>query len=354
MAKNYWNEPWTLERAKRSEQWIKSDFLHVMHEIRCIWGKSKGEPAGKKKMQKLHSLVSHYIEEYEQYFRFLFHTEDEVEVLTVRLQLRGLMGVDSCFGGILELVPDIESYFSNGYNRNSIWHVCLFALAHHDDWSQMLECWRKVRDGGEVPVPDWGLKMERNAKGVLTPESSRYLYSFLHDRPEFDLFIHIINRYTPESSTKDSYLESRDLATYAEAICLYIALRNELNKLKEEAEHYRIPLEKEAKQQVDEGEWRKGWIDLCFTEAEKDEWIKHISVNEYEWTFGKPKNASLAYFIKNMMDPDDRMTQTEWGPWEKRFGITNLSQSAAQVKPQKWTTTIDLFFDKLKAPRDKD
>ncbi len=339
-----------LDDAKK-HVWHKSQVLYGMSEfwsirekVKSMWDNTKAEP-NRERIPLQHRMVNRFKEEMEKEVMFYapFAEKDKFN--------GGGMRLDTYFN---EVEPEIERYFDEGMDETSVWHVSIDIFGNKEGYfgssrniNKVFDLDKQISETGEIScISGEAVKTE---KGLYTPAGVHEVYLSIGMKFEFRLCFSVASYYVPEFEELSGELTHRELATYAEAICLYIALRNELNKLKEEAELYRIPLEKETKpnQRVQDNEsWRTERAEKYFKKALEAGLM--VEADGFSW-HKFPKTA-LAYFLQRVYDPDPKAHQEiPYKLLNKLFGVTRLDVSLdkynSSLQKQAWKKEIDKLFE---------
>ena len=149
-------------------------------------------------------------------------------------------------------------------------------------------------------------------------------------------------------------ISNQDLKPVFQAVCLFVALKNEQKIIEEELLLLGVNVELNQEQPLLK-QRQTASKKQKETERERKYFAKAIEAGlmektdrGYKWLHNNGMKASLGYFLNRVFNPKGT-TQIPYQRMENLFNVsrldTALDQALTAKKPQKWRKEIDTLFD---------
>ncbi len=330
-----------------------SDFWRIRDAVKSMWDNTKAEP-NRERIPVQYRMVSRFKEEMEKKVMFYapFSEKDKFS--------GGGMRLDTYFN---EVEPEIERFFTEGMDETSVWHVSIDIFGNKEgglgsscNIVKVFDLDKQISETGVISCISG--EAVKDEYGLYTPAGVHEVYESIGMEFEFRLCFSVARHYVPEFDELSGELTHRELATYAEAFCLYIALKNELDKLKDEADLYGIPLKQEKQPEQPQQEQKKVLPPEFDNEEARDYFEqaigKKLMDENYKWLKTKALCAQFAFEMSmklelNKAENAEGQQYASWKPFEQLFGMNNLRGTYNDFKktlePPKGIEDIKDIFD---------
>lgn len=300
----------------------------------------------------------------EQKYRGVCNLQDKIK--------QDIGNIISCCGVLIEHNQRLRfsDYFSNIYNLFGAYNIaskCLWLCTEHlndiveyenDTAEKKIERQQKLKEYAQV------VSIQLPPKKVHHMGVKCYTEVIRDVSPDLIYCQHGIYRQYNEVCKRFEYhicrgiqkngIDNQCLKPVFQAVCLFIALKNEQKIIEEELLLLGVNLEFNQ-EQLQPKQRQVTSKPQQETEREKKYFAKAIQAglmgkdgNSYIWLHNNGLKASLGYFINRVFNPNGT-DQIPYQRMENLFNVSRLDTAIDQAltakKPQKWRKEIDTLFD---------